>query len=125
MNFYLGYVDYVFHHIFTESDSEGVIPISMDYRDLAGNIGETIDETSDGSEVTLDMNPPAEFKIEMVGSLQGELIQEQNEDSNDTDKKSKKKKEDLGLIPIIVISVIGLTILVVWISWFKIFSKSG
>ena len=116
---------YVFYHIFTESDSEGVIPISMDYRDLAGNIGETIDETSDGSEVTLDMNPPAEFKIEMVGSLQGELIQEQNEDSNDTDKKSKKKKEDLGLIPIIVISVIGLTILVVWISWFKIFSKSG
>ena len=116
---------YIFYHIFTESDSEGVIPISMDYRDLAGNIGETIDETSDGSEVTLDMNPPAEFKIEMVGSLQGELIEEKNEDLNNTDKKSKKKKDDLGLIPIIVISVIGLTILVVWISWFKIFSKSG
>ena len=84
---------YIFYHIFTESDSEGVIPISMDYRDLAGNMGETIDETSDDSEVTLDMNPPAEFKIEMVGSLQGELIEEQNEDSNNTDKKSKKKKK--------------------------------
>ena len=116
---------YIFYHIFTESDSEGVIPISMDYRDLAGNMGETIDETSDDSEVTLDMNPPAEFKIEMVGSLQGELIEEKNEDSNNTDKKSKKKKEDLGLISIIVISLIGLTIFVVWISWFKIFSKSG
>jgi len=116
---------YIFYHIFTESDSEGVIPISMDYRDLAGNMGETIDETSDDSEVTLDMNPPAEFKIEMVGSLQGELIEEQNEDSNNSEKKSKKKKENLGLVPMILMSLIGLSILVVWISWFKIFSKSG
>jgi hypothetical protein len=97
----------------------------MDYRDLAGNMGETIDETSDDSEVTLDMNPPAEFKIEMVGSLQGELIEEKNEDSNNSEKKSKKKKENLGLVPMILMSLIGLSILVVWISWFKIFSKSG
>jgi len=116
---------YIFYHIFTESDSEGVIPILMDYRDLAGNMGETIDETSDDSEVTLDMNPPAEFKIEMVGSLQGELIEEQNEDSNNFEKKSKKKKENLGLVPMILMSLIGLSIVVVWISWFKIFSKSG
>jgi hypothetical protein len=116
---------FTFYHVFTESDSEGVIPISLDYIDLAGNVGETIDETSDDSEVTLDMNPPAEFTIEMVGSLQGELIEQENEQSDSGDKKSKKKKEEPGLIPIIVFSFFGLTVLIVWISWFKIFSKSG
>ena len=116
---------YTFYHVFTESDSEGVIPILLDYIDLAGNIGETIDETSDDSEVTLDMNPPAEFTIEMVGSLQGELIEQENEELDSGDKKSKKKKKELELIPIIIFSFIGLTVLVVWISWFKIFSKSG
>ena len=116
---------YTFYHVFTESDSEGVIPILLDYIDLAGNIGETIDETDDDSEVTLDMNPPAEFTIEMVGSLQGELIEQENEELDSGDKKSKKKKKELELIPIIIFSFIGLTVLVVWISWFKIFSKSG
>ena len=49
--------------IFAASDSQGVIPILIDYRDLAGNLGESIDETSDDSEVTLDMNPPDNFII--------------------------------------------------------------
>ena len=97
----------------------------LDYRDLAGNIGETIDETSDDSEVALDMNPPAEFTIEMVGSLQGELIEKEDEELEGGNKKSKKKKNELGLIPIIVLAYLGLTFLVVLISWFKIFSKSG
>ena len=116
---------FTFYHVFTDSDSEGVIPISLDYIDLAGNVGETIDETSDDSEVTLDMNPPAEFTIEMVGSMQGELIKQENEEIENGGKNSKKKKEELGLIPIIIFSFIGLTVLIVWISWFKIFSKSG
>tara|TARA_A100001015_G_scaffold268090_1_gene318673 strand:+ start:138 stop:1598 length:1461 start_codon:yes stop_codon:yes gene_type:complete len=118
-------LSFTFCHIFTESDSEGVIPILLDYRDLAGNIGETIDETSDDSEVTLDMNPPADFTIEMVGSLQGELIEKEDEELEGGNKKSKKKKNEIGLIPIIVFVYIGLTFLVVLISWFKIFSKSG
>jgi hypothetical protein len=118
-------LSFTFYHIFTESDSEGVIPIVLDYRDLAGNVGETIDETSDDSEVTLDMNPPAEFTIEMVGSLQGKLVEEETKEAGNGGKKSKNKKNELGLIPIIIFAYLGLTFLVVLISWFKIFSKSG
>ena len=118
-------LSFIFYHIFTESDSEGVIPILLDYRDLAGNVGETIDETSDDSEVILDMNPPADFTIEMVGSLQGELVKEEIIEAEDGGKKSKKKKNKLGLIPIILLAYLGLTFLVVLISWFKIFSRSG
>ena len=61
----------------------------------------------------------------MVGSLQGDLIEQENEELDSGEKKSKKKKKELELIPIIIFSFIGLTVLVVWISWFKIFSKSG
>lgn len=116
---------FTFYHIFTESDSQGVIPILLDYRDLAGNVGETIDETSDDSEVTLDMSPPADFTIGLVGSLQGELIQEESKELGESGKKTKKKKNKLGLIPLILIAYFGLTFLIVWISWFKIFSKAG
>ena len=116
---------FIFYHIFTVSDSDGVIPILLDYRDLAGNLGETIDETSDDSEVILDMNPPAEFIIEMVGSLQGELVEEETKETENGGKKPKKKKNELGLIPIILLAYFGLSFLIVWISWFKIFSKSG
>ena len=118
-------LSFIFYHIFTESDSEGVIPILLDYRDLAGNLGETIDETSDDSEVILDMNPPADFTIEMVGSLQGELVEKETKEAGNGGKKSKKEKNKLGLIPIILLAYFGLSFLIVWISWFKIFSKSG
>ena len=121
-----GNLSFTYYHVFTQSDSEGVIPLLIDYNDMAGNIGETLDETTDDSEITLDMNPPAEFTVEMVGSLQGELISESNEDKETSGNKSKKKKkEELGLIPLILLSFTGLTILIIWISWFKIFSKAG
>ena len=83
---------FTFYHIFTESDSQGVIPILLDYIDLAGNVGETIDETSDDSEVTLDMSPPADFTIGLVGSLQGELVDEESKEPGESGKKKKKKK---------------------------------
>tara|TARA_B100002051_G_scaffold143367_1_gene135928 strand:+ start:411 stop:1868 length:1458 start_codon:yes stop_codon:yes gene_type:complete len=116
---------FTFYHIFTESDSQGVIPILLDYRDLAGNVGETIDETSDDSEVTLDMSPPADFTIGLVGSLQGELVEEERKESGEGGKKIKKKKNQLGLIPLIIIAYFGLSFLTIWISYVKIFSKAG
>jgi len=116
---------FTFYHIFTESDSQGVIPILLDYRDLAGNIGETIDETSDDSEVTLDMSPPADFTIGLVGSLQGELVEEESKESGASRKKTKKKKNELGLIPLILLAYFSLSYLVIWISYIKIFSKAG
>ena len=115
---------FTFYHVFTESDSQGVIPILIDYKDLAGNVGETIDETSDDSEVTLDMSPPADFTIGLVGSYQGELVEEESKELGEGGKKTKKKSE-LGLIPLILLAYFGLSFLIVWISWFKIFSKAG
>ena len=116
---------FTFYHIFTESDSQGVIPILLDYRDLAGNVGETIDETSDDSEVTLDMSPPADFTIGLVGSLQGELVEEESKESGESGKKTKKKKNELGLIPLILFAYFGLSFLTIGISYIKIFSKAG
>jgi len=62
---------FTFFHVFTESDTEGVIPIAIEFNDMAGNVGELVDETSDDSEITYDMTPPAAFKVETVGSFQG------------------------------------------------------
>ena len=118
-------LSFTYYHVFTQSDSEGVIPLLIDYNDMAGNIGETLDEATDDSEITLDMNPPAEFTVEMVGSMQGEIIEKPVGDKKTRGKKSKEKKQELGLLPIIIFSVIGLSMLLVWISWFRIFSKAG
>ena len=120
-----GNLSFIYYHVFTQSDSEGVIPLQIDYNDMAGNMGETLDETTDDSEITLDMNPPAEFTVEMVGSMQGEIIEKSVGDKKTSGKKSKEKKQELGLFSIIIISVMCLTMLLVLISWFRIFSKAG
>ncbi len=116
---------YLFYHEFTESDSEGIIPISIEYKDLAGNIGEVVDETTDDSEVTYDMTPPSEFRVEMVGSLQESEIKDSNLEGKDIQDKSKKKKKGLSLILITTLSILGFTIFVVWVSWYKIYVKLG
>lgn len=116
---------YVFYHVFTESDSEGVIPISIEYKDMAGNIGETMDETTDDSEVKYDMTPPEEFRIEMFGSLQGEITTNPDAEENVNEKKTKKKKNSLDIISITILTIICFTVLSVWISWYRIYVKVG
>jgi hypothetical protein len=120
---------FTYYHVFTEQDTEGVIPLILEYKDMAGNLGETVDETSDDSEVTFDMTPPADFKVETVGSLQGDAVAaEPGAESEEDEKPSSKKgdsKGEPGMIMIIVLSVVGLTVLAVWVSWFKLFSKAG
>ena len=98
--------------MFTASDSQGTIPFILDYKDQAGNIGKTIDETDDESEVILDMNPPSEFKVETVGSLYGGSKQKQKK--NENDKSESKLDEDIefGLFPIIAVSISGFTSLI-------------
>ncbi len=49
---------YKYFHIFTADDSEGSVPISIEYKDMAGNQGEQIIETSDKSSVLFDNTPP-------------------------------------------------------------------
>ena len=118
-------LSFVFYHVFTESDSEGVVPIELSYKDLAGNIGEIMDETTDDSEVTFDMTPPDPFKVETVGSLQGNVKNKKKKQKNSKEKLKSDDKENFGLIPIIAMSFIGLNILVVRISRFILFGKAG
>jgi len=119
---------FTYYHVFTESDSEGVIPISIDFMDLAGNVGETIDETSDDSEVTFDMTPPASFKVETVASIQGKQKKTINTASDST-KVNNEVSPVISGIPqlylIITAGVLGFFCILVWISWYKIFSKAG
>ena len=119
---------FTYYHVFTESDSEGVVPISIKYNDLAGNVGEAIGETSDDSEVTFDMTPPATFKVESVESLQGEI---ESRVITEADSSNVNESTLLGLsvIPklylMIAAGILGLFCLLIWVSWFKIFSKAG
>ena len=117
-------LEFVFYHVFTESDSEGVIPIKIEYKDLAGNLGEVIEETSDDSEVNYDMTPPAEFKVVKVGSLKGE-IELDDLISGDVDVSQKTGKKSLGLISMVGLGFFGLSFIIYWISWFKIFGNFG
>ena len=116
---------FVFYHIFTESDSEGVVPIDINYKDLAGNIGEVIDETTDDSEVTFDMTPPEPFKVETVGSLQGERKNKKKKEKGNKENSKSESGMELGFISIILLSFFSLTVLIVRISRFIIFGKAG
>ena len=118
-------LQFVFYHVFTESDSEGVVLLDLNYKDLAGNLGEVIDETTDDSEVTFDMTPPDPFKVETVGSLQGELKNKKKKGKNNKEKSKSNNGEKLGLVPIILLSFLVLTILLVRVSRFIIFGKAG
>ena len=50
-----GNLSFTYYHVFTQSDSEGVIPLLIDYNDMAGNKGETL-EALDGTRLDLDDN---------------------------------------------------------------------
>jgi hypothetical protein len=117
-------LEFVYYHVFTESDSEGVIPIQIEYKDLAGNLGEVIEETSDDSEINYDMTPPAEFKVERVGSLKGKIALDELIDS-DVNGSQKVRKKPLGLIFMVGLGFFGLSFIIYWISYFKIFSNFG
>jgi hypothetical protein len=118
-------LEFTYYHIFTENDSEGVIPIGVNYKDLAGNIGELVEETSNDSEVSYDMTPPAEFKVEKIGSIKSDAQKIDITDENQSASNNKRSKESLSTIMLGVIIVSGLTLFMVWISWYKIFSKAG
>ena len=118
-------LEFLFYHIFTENDSEGVIPIQINYNDLAGNAGEFIEETSDDSEVNYDMTPPAEFKVERVGSLKGKADQDSITEVSEAGISKKNVKKEMGMISLITLGYLSLSFLLYYISWFKLFSKSG
>ena len=114
-----------FYHVFTSSDSQGVIPVMIDYRDMAGNIGETIDETSDNSQVILDMNPPDQFQVEKVGLILSDGVNTKAKSIRSKKNKKTSQNQELSVIILSVIGILVISLLIYWVSWFKIFSKSG
>tara|TARA_Y100000768_G_scaffold142576_3_gene106194 strand:- start:3400 stop:3852 length:453 start_codon:yes stop_codon:yes gene_type:complete len=71
------------------------------------------------------MTPPDPFKVETVGSLQGDGKSRKKKEKSGKEKSKTENSKELGLIPIILLSFFGLSVLVVRISRFKIFSKFG
>ena len=114
-----------FYHVFTSSDSQGVIPVMIDYRDMAGNIGETINETSDNSQVILDMNPPDQFQVEKVGLILSDGVNTKAKSIRSKKNKKTSQNQELSIIILCVIGILVISFLIYWVSWFKIFSKSG
>ncbi|MBT3962123.1 MAG: hypothetical protein HOE96_09665, partial [Candidatus Marinimicrobia bacterium] len=120
-------ISFSYYHVFTELDTEGVIPITLEFNDMAGNLGELVDETTDNSKITYDMTPPSSFKVETVGSIFGGKHKQSK-------KSSTEIIEDLDeftlfgipeLYTMIIAGIMGVFCLLVWASWFKIFSKAG
>ena len=121
---------YTYYHVFTKEDSENVISIKIDYKDMAGNIGETADETSNDSEVRFDMTPPSDFKVERVGYKQLKKKQKLvTTSSPDSIGSEISMVSEVSTFPkqylLILLSIVGLLFLITWVSFFKIFMKLG
>lgn len=117
---------YKYFHIFTTDDSEGSVPISIEYKDMAGNQGEQIIETSDKSSVLFDNTPPDPFKVQNVGAS----IKKSKKVSVATNKSSSQSASVVNsfftpTILIIISSVIGVVFILMVFSWWKIFSRSN
>ena len=69
-----------------------------------------IDETTDDSEVTFDMTPPDPFKVETVGSLQGERKNKKKKEKGNKETSKSESGMELGFISIILLSFFGLTV---------------
>ncbi len=78
-------------------------------------------EATDDTEVNYDMTPPAEFKVEKVGSLKGDIQELDNTDETS----GSENKKTLNNVSLAILITLGITFLVIWVSWFKIFSKAG
>jgi hypothetical protein len=116
---------FTYYHIFTESDSEGVVPFSIDFRDLAGNAGEQVSESSDDSEIIFDMTPPQAFKIQSVGSMVGKGKKIKKKSGKNEPEPPGSFIDFSSTLFIIVISCVGFILLIMIASYWKIFAKAG
>jgi len=114
-----------YYHIFTESDSEGVVSFSIDYRDIAGNAGEQVSETSDNSEIVFDMTPPQAFKVQSVGSTIGKGKKVKKNSGKNELEPSGSFIDFSSTLFIVTISCVGLIMLIMTASYWKLFSKAG
>jgi len=118
-----------YSYIFSKTDSNGVVPFSISFEDLAGNKGDVVKETSDESFVTLDTNPPLGSKIQTVGSNFDGAKKKKPKPSKVKSEDNSTSKEEIFGIPLLYI-IIGASaylflFLLTWASFFKIFRKAG
>ncbi|MBT7120163.1 MAG: T9SS type A sorting domain-containing protein, partial [Candidatus Marinimicrobia bacterium] len=66
------------------TEEEGYIEFEIGYSDLVGNIGDTINETTNGTSILFDMTPPDDFELDTVFVSGGKVIYGFWNASNDT-----------------------------------------
>ena len=66
------------------TEPEGYIEFEIGYSDLVGNIGDTINETTNGTSILFDMTPPDDFELDTVFVSGGKVIFGFWNASNDT-----------------------------------------
>ncbi len=118
---------YKYFHVCSSEDTEGPVPIVIDYKDMAGNQGEQIIETSDDSSVLFDNTPPEPFKVQNVGAS----IKKSKKSSVSAAKKTPGQASAsvnsffTPTILIVFASVVGIIFILLIFSWWKIFSRSN
>ena len=56
------------------TEDEGYIPFKIGFSDLVGNVGDTVEATTDESSVLFDMTPPADFELDTVFVSGGNIV---------------------------------------------------
>ena len=66
------------------TEDEGYISFEIGFSDLVGNVGDTVETTTDGSSILFDMTPPADFEIDTVYVSGGTVVAGYWNATNDT-----------------------------------------
>jgi len=66
------------------TEDEGYISFEIGFADLVGNVGDTVETTTDGSSILFDMTPPADFEIDTVYVSGGTVVPGYWNATNDT-----------------------------------------
>ncbi|HIA93984.1 MAG TPA: LamG domain-containing protein, partial [Candidatus Marinimicrobia bacterium] len=62
-------------HVTTSTDPEGEVEFEITFTDLAGNQGELVNSTTNGSRVIFDMTEPTDFTVGSVLSTGGNVVE--------------------------------------------------
>lgn len=115
---------YKYFHVCGPDDSEGSVPIVIDYKDIAGNQGEQIVQTTDNSSILFDNTPPEPFKVQNVGASVKKSRKSSVSAKNTTGQASSSSNSFFTPTVLIAIaSVIGIVSILFTFSWWKIFSR--
>ena len=95
-----------------------------DYKDIAGNQGEQIVQTTDNSSILFDNTPPEPFKVQNVGASVKKSRKSSVSAKNTTGQASSSSNSFFTPTVLIAIaSVIGIVSILFTFSWWKIFSR--